>query len=275
MSLWTTSTSGLETALAAAIGSTLQQHTIANNLKGGQTHILHFGNGNPHNNNNHSNGVHNHSNNSNGSSGNTPHHYSNSSSSHSNHQQHTAPHHSSTSSFFGNSNPNLSHVNHNNFHSSSWSRNNICSNHKVSSEFGSQFMSVVQRHNFSRTEVQCKPKNKICLVKIHVVIDSVALLRANFFQSKEESEHMTGQCQSVCLLFDTEIVRTKFKSIFFLFFVLLFLLSLVHSTSHDLIVWVVIAIERHWEQLKSKRIFQYTNKYVMTRWNRFALKRIF
>lgn len=45
MSVWTTSTTGLETALAAAIGSTLQQHTntITNNLKG-QQHILHIGN---------------------------------------------------------------------------------------------------------------------------------------------------------------------------------------------------------------------------------------
>lgn len=45
MSVWTTSTAGLETALAAAIGSTLQQHTntITNNLKG-QPHILHIGN---------------------------------------------------------------------------------------------------------------------------------------------------------------------------------------------------------------------------------------
>lgn len=45
MSLWTTSTTGLETALAAAIGSTLQQHTnsITNNLKG-QPHILHIRN---------------------------------------------------------------------------------------------------------------------------------------------------------------------------------------------------------------------------------------
>lgn len=45
MSVWTTSTTGLETALAAAIGSTLQQHTntITNNLKG-QPHILHIGN---------------------------------------------------------------------------------------------------------------------------------------------------------------------------------------------------------------------------------------
>lgn len=43
--MWTTSTTGLETALAAAIGSTLQQHTntITNNLKG-QAHILHIGN---------------------------------------------------------------------------------------------------------------------------------------------------------------------------------------------------------------------------------------
>lgn len=46
MSLWTTSTTGLETALAAAIGSTLQQHTnsISNNLKG-QPHIIHISNG--------------------------------------------------------------------------------------------------------------------------------------------------------------------------------------------------------------------------------------
>lgn len=45
MSVWTTSTTGLETALAAAIGSTLQQHThtITNNLKG-QPHIVHIGN---------------------------------------------------------------------------------------------------------------------------------------------------------------------------------------------------------------------------------------
>lgn len=45
MSVWTTSTTGLETALAAAIGSTIQQHTntITNNLKG-QAHILHIGN---------------------------------------------------------------------------------------------------------------------------------------------------------------------------------------------------------------------------------------
>lgn len=45
MSVWTTSTTGLETALAAAIGSTLQQHTntITNNLKG-QAHILQIGN---------------------------------------------------------------------------------------------------------------------------------------------------------------------------------------------------------------------------------------
>lgn len=45
MSIWTSSTTGLETALVAAIGSTLQQHTnsITNNLKG-QPHILHIGN---------------------------------------------------------------------------------------------------------------------------------------------------------------------------------------------------------------------------------------
>lgn len=136
MSLWTTSTSSLETALAAAIGSTLQQHTITNNLKGGQTHILQFGNGNlptnHHNNNNSSQTNANHISN-NGHSTNTPHQYSNSSSSHSNHQQHpTTHHHGSTSSFFGNSNPNLAHISsHNNLHSSNWARNNICSNHKV------------------------------------------------------------------------------------------------------------------------------------------------
>lgn len=45
MSVWTTSTTGLETALATAIGSTIQQHTntITNNLKG-PAHILHIGN---------------------------------------------------------------------------------------------------------------------------------------------------------------------------------------------------------------------------------------
>lgn len=45
MSLWTTSTTGLETALAAAIGSTIQQqtNTITNNLKGQPHSVLHIG----------------------------------------------------------------------------------------------------------------------------------------------------------------------------------------------------------------------------------------
>lgn len=147
MSMWTTSTTGLETALAAAIGSTLQQHTITNNLKGGQTHILHFGNSNsatPHHNNNNT-------------SASSSHHHSNSSSSHSNHQHPPATHHGSNTSFFANSNPNLSHSSHNNVHSATWARNNICSNHKVSpiSDAIALFKRSARRHSYFKTKAQC------------------------------------------------------------------------------------------------------------------------
>lgn len=113
MSLWTTSTTGLETALAAAIGTTIQQHsTINNNLKG-PSHIVHIGNGTSNNNGSH------------------PNHHINLAGHHNQQQQqqphHHLNHHNSSHSFYHN---NSNHNSNNNLQQAIWNRNTICSNHQ-------------------------------------------------------------------------------------------------------------------------------------------------
>lgn len=123
MSMWTTSTTGLETALAAAIGSTLQQHTITNNLKG-QAHILHIGNGTIG-----GAGAHHHHNNNNN-----------------NNNNHSSSHHHS-------SHPQSHHNSHSNIQQAVWNRNTICSNHqKVRIELN---LTLKYCLCFSRQWVQC------------------------------------------------------------------------------------------------------------------------
>lgn len=133
MSMWTTSSTGLETALAAAIGSTLQQHTITNNLKG-QTHIVHIGNGGTN-----GTGAHHH------------HHNNNNNSNHSSSHHHTSHHPAH-------------HTSQNSIQQSVWNRNSICTNHqKVRIELILLFCFFDLYFHFTKMSIDMADEIRKCL----------------------------------------------------------------------------------------------------------------